>query len=210
MFFFSFFVCITINNVLWYSRNFVITGCLFGPPEMKNRRMFTCKFSKFDVIISKIVFILTKLFRCASFSKTTCVCCGVNFKTAAITLINVVLFELMLLVKYWKKWVYYELLMASPFEGWKWRLNADSNLEHNVFQIFKFCVCSYVIRMMHWNLKIFNKVHVNIAVGEKLRFLDADSNDDHKTEQKLETEIPKTNIAESGWGIQNSNHLRSP
>lgn len=43
---------------------------------------------------------LTKVFRCASFSNTTCVCCGENFNTAAITLINVVLFELTLFVKY--------------------------------------------------------------------------------------------------------------
>lgn len=43
---------------------------------------------------------VTKVRRCVSFSNTTCVCCGVNFRTAAITLINVDELELTLLVKY--------------------------------------------------------------------------------------------------------------
>lgn len=48
--------------------------------------------------------IRTNVLRWASFSSTTCVCCGENFRTAAITLINVLPLEFMLFVKYLEKW----------------------------------------------------------------------------------------------------------
>lgn len=77
-------------------------------------------FSKF--CYNRFVICPTNVFRCASFSSTTCVCCGVNFRTAAITFISVVLFELTLFVKYWKKLNRYKILYLNLHpDGQFWR-----------------------------------------------------------------------------------------
>lgn len=82
----------------------------------------------------------------------TCVCCGVNFKTAAITFMSVVvLFELMLLVKYWKMHTINLRWMPFSYQMLKILINSIY-LKHDVFQIFKFGIRWNIIWMVHWNL----------------------------------------------------------
>lgn len=76
---------------------YVIEDYWVGPSEMKNNTKI-----EFVIILNVKEKCCTNVLRWASFSSATWVCCGENFSTAAITLINVPLFEFMLFVKYLK------------------------------------------------------------------------------------------------------------